>query len=229
MNHKDPVKTVYQVTSDAMKDGVNKGLSDLKEVYNGYIKAGVISAEVDPATFLDTSFQAGIRELTTEYIKEGIADPNRVGVMGWSHGGYISLLSVFREQHPFRAAAAIVPVTKVMADAKEPFDPKAYLPTVTGYYSDVKGNIYIAFAPSLVGDPPLEPQRQDAEHRRRGLLRGLYDFQKKDLAGQFDVGVALVSHSNPHSMQAHVEGLGMSEAGEFEVNGNLFAILAFRI
>jgi predicted GNAT superfamily acetyltransferase len=67
------------------------------------------------------------------------------------------------------------------------------------------------------------------QYRRRGLLRGLYDFQKKDLAGQFEIGVALVSHSNPHSMQAHVEGLGMIEAGEFEVNGNVFAILAFRI
>src|SRR6185436_18276895 len=32
------------------------------------------------------------------------------------------------------AKGAIVPVAKVMADAKEPFDPKAYLPTVTGYY-----------------------------------------------------------------------------------------------
>jgi hypothetical protein len=67
------------------------------------------------------------------------------------------------------------------------------------------------------------------QYRRRGLLRGLYGFQKKDLAGQFEVGVALVSHSNPHSMQAHVEGLGMTEAGEFEVNGNLFAILAFHL
>jgi sn-glycerol 3-phosphate transport system substrate-binding protein len=39
------------------------------------------------------------------------------------------------------AKGAIVPVTKVMADAKEPFEPKAYLPTVTGYYSDQKGNM----------------------------------------------------------------------------------------
>jgi dipeptidyl aminopeptidase/acylaminoacyl peptidase len=41
-------------------------------------------------------------------------DPDRVGIMGWSHGGYISLLSVFREEHPFRAAAAIVPVTNLI-------------------------------------------------------------------------------------------------------------------
>ncbi|MCC6210980.1 MAG: sn-glycerol-3-phosphate ABC transporter substrate-binding protein UgpB [Burkholderiales bacterium] len=39
------------------------------------------------------------------------------------------------------AKGAIVPVAKVMADAKEPFDPKAYLPTVVGYYSDMQGNI----------------------------------------------------------------------------------------
>ncbi|HEX6176548.1 MAG TPA: hypothetical protein VF089_21275, partial [Candidatus Binatia bacterium] len=65
-------------------------------------------------------------------------------------------------------------------------------------------------------------------YRRRGLLRGLFNFQKKDLAGQFEVGVALVSYSNGHSMQAHVEGLGMTVAGEFELNGK-FAILAFRI
>ena len=39
------------------------------------------------------------------------------------------------------AKGAIVPVAQVMADAKEPFDAKAYLPTVTGYYSDLKGNM----------------------------------------------------------------------------------------
>jgi sn-glycerol 3-phosphate transport system substrate-binding protein len=39
------------------------------------------------------------------------------------------------------AKGAIVPVAKLMADAKEPFDPKAYLPTVAGYYTDTKGNM----------------------------------------------------------------------------------------
>lgn len=67
------------------------------------------------------------------------------------------------------------------------------------------------------------------EYRRRGLLRGLYEFQKKHLTGRFEIGVALVSHSNPHSMQAHIAGLGMTEAGQFELDGKLFAILAFRV
>jgi sn-glycerol 3-phosphate transport system substrate-binding protein len=39
------------------------------------------------------------------------------------------------------AKGAVVPVAKIMADAKEPFNPKAYLPTVAGYYTDLKGNM----------------------------------------------------------------------------------------
>jgi hypothetical protein len=67
------------------------------------------------------------------------------------------------------------------------------------------------------------------EYRRRGLLRGLYEAQKRDLAGQFEIGVAFVSRNNPHSLSAHVAGLGMIEAGDFEVKGNIYATLAFRL
>jgi dipeptidyl aminopeptidase/acylaminoacyl peptidase len=41
-------------------------------------------------------------------------DQDRLGIMGWSHGGYITLFSVFRERTPFKAAAAIVPVTNLI-------------------------------------------------------------------------------------------------------------------
>ncbi len=41
-------------------------------------------------------------------------DPARIGMMGWSHGGYITLLSVFRDKHPIAAGAAIVPVTNLV-------------------------------------------------------------------------------------------------------------------
>jgi len=69
----------------------------------------------------------------------------------------------------------------------------------------------------------------DRAYRRQGLLRGLYEAQKKELAGQFEVGVALIARNNSHSMQAHVAGLGMTEVGEFEVNGDIFATVAFRV
>lgn len=69
----------------------------------------------------------------------------------------------------------------------------------------------------------------DRRYRRKGLLRGLYEAQKSDLAGQFEVGVALIARDNLHSMDAHVKGLGMTEVGEFEVNGKIFATVAFRL
>ena len=39
------------------------------------------------------------------------------------------------------AKGAIVPVAKVMKDANEPFEPKAYLPAVAGYYTNAKGEM----------------------------------------------------------------------------------------
>jgi dipeptidyl aminopeptidase/acylaminoacyl peptidase len=50
-----------------------------------------------------------------EYLKTlPQVDAARVGIMGWSHGGYITLLSVFRDRTPFKAAAAMVPVTNLV-------------------------------------------------------------------------------------------------------------------
>jgi dipeptidyl aminopeptidase/acylaminoacyl peptidase len=51
-----------------------------------------------------------------DYLVENLphVDPERVAIMGWSHGGYISLLSASRDDHPFRAAVGIVPVTNLI-------------------------------------------------------------------------------------------------------------------
>jgi dipeptidyl aminopeptidase/acylaminoacyl peptidase len=40
-------------------------------------------------------------------------DPARVGIIGWSHGGLITLLAIFRYPTTFHAAAALVPVTNL--------------------------------------------------------------------------------------------------------------------
>ncbi len=40
-------------------------------------------------------------------------DPSRVGIIGWSHGGMIALLSIARNPTLFKAAVAIVPVTNL--------------------------------------------------------------------------------------------------------------------
>ncbi|HEY2067690.1 MAG TPA: alpha/beta fold hydrolase [Gemmatimonadaceae bacterium] len=41
-------------------------------------------------------------------------DMNRLGIMGWSHGGFITSHTLFRDEHPFKAGAAIVPVTNLV-------------------------------------------------------------------------------------------------------------------
>jgi hypothetical protein len=69
----------------------------------------------------------------------------------------------------------------------------------------------------------------DRGFRRKGLLRGLYEAQKRDLDGRFEIGVALVARDNVHSYQAHVDGLGMIDTGTFEVDGKTFATVAFRL
>src|SRR5262249_30904001 len=40
-------------------------------------------------------------------------DQTRIGIIGWSHGGMITLLSIFRNPVLFRAAVAMVPVTNL--------------------------------------------------------------------------------------------------------------------
>jgi sn-glycerol 3-phosphate transport system substrate-binding protein len=54
-----------------------------------------------------------------------------------------TLLQVFEVGTATMMAArgAIYPVFELMKDANEPFDPKAYLPAVTGYYTDTNGNM----------------------------------------------------------------------------------------
>jgi dipeptidyl aminopeptidase/acylaminoacyl peptidase len=51
-----------------------------------------------------------------DYLRSAVpnVDPDRIAVMGWSHGGFIAAHAVFREEHPFRAAVAIVPVSNLI-------------------------------------------------------------------------------------------------------------------
>lgn len=50
-----------------------------------------------------------------DYLKTvNFVDIDRVGMMGWSHGGFITGLNIFRDEHPFRAGVAMVPVTNLI-------------------------------------------------------------------------------------------------------------------
>ena len=69
----------------------------------------------------------------------------------------------------------------------------------------------------------------DRAQRRRGGLRGLYERMLQEVAGRFEVGVALVAEENRHSVNAHVAGLGMTPVGGFECGGRSYLILAFSV
>jgi dienelactone hydrolase len=48
-------------------------------------------------------------------VKEGIADPNKLGIVGWSYGGYAALQSAVVDQSVFKAIVAIAAVTDLGA------------------------------------------------------------------------------------------------------------------
>jgi dipeptidyl aminopeptidase/acylaminoacyl peptidase len=71
-----------------------------KQLYDAIDYGG---AEIDDVV-------SAVRVLKASY---PAVDPGRIGIIGWSHGGLITLLSVFRRPTVFNASVAIVPVTNL--------------------------------------------------------------------------------------------------------------------
>ena len=94
---KEAVKKGYVVIAPEYRgaSGYGRDYYDAMD-YGGYEVNDILSA----ATYLTK--------------KMPVVDSKRVGVIGWSHGGYISLLSVMREKNNFACAAAFVPVTNLV-------------------------------------------------------------------------------------------------------------------
>ncbi len=93
---KEAVERGYVIIAPEYRGSTGYGEAFHKEIdYGGYEVDDVLGA--------------------AEYLKTlPHVDPDRLGIMGWSHGGYITLFNVFRDQHPYKAAAAIVPVTNLV-------------------------------------------------------------------------------------------------------------------
>jgi sn-glycerol 3-phosphate transport system substrate-binding protein len=65
------------------------------------------------------------------------------GIAAFRAGGAPHIMQVFEvgTATMMGAKGAIKPVHELMKEANEPFDPKAYLPAITGYYSTAKGEM----------------------------------------------------------------------------------------
>jgi sn-glycerol 3-phosphate transport system substrate-binding protein len=75
--------------------------------------------------------------------KGNYADTMNAGIAAFRAGNAPHIMQVFEVGTATMMAAtgAVKPVYKLMADAGEKFDPKAYLPAITGYYSTSKGEM----------------------------------------------------------------------------------------
>ncbi|MEA2841562.1 MAG: sn-glycerol 3-phosphate transport system substrate-binding protein [Methylobacteriaceae bacterium] len=75
--------------------------------------------------------------------KGGYPDTMNAGIAAFRAGSAPHILQVFEVGTATMMAAkgAVKPVYQLMKDAGEPFDPKAYLPAITGYYSTSKGEM----------------------------------------------------------------------------------------
>ena len=75
--------------------------------------------------------------------KGSYPDTMNAGIAAFRAGNAPHIIQVFEvgTATMMSATGAIKPVYQLMKDAGEPFDPKAYLPTITGYYSTSKGDM----------------------------------------------------------------------------------------
>jgi len=78
----------------------NRGSARRGLAFEGAVKYRMGSIEVDDQV-------DGVRWL----VAQGLADPKRVGVCGWSYGGYMSLMCLARAADTFHVAVAGAPVT----------------------------------------------------------------------------------------------------------------------
>lgn len=98
----------------------------------------------DKVNDLATKFNASQKDYKIVPVYKGSYPESMTAAIAAYRGGNAPhILQVFEVGTATMMAAkgAIVPITKLMKDADEPFDPKVYLPAVAGYYTDSKGNM----------------------------------------------------------------------------------------
>ncbi|MDZ7676138.1 MAG: DPP IV N-terminal domain-containing protein [Acidimicrobiales bacterium] len=78
----------------------NRGSADRGLAFEGALRHRMGTVEVDDQAALVATLVNG-----------GLTDPDRVGIYGWSYGGYMSALCLARRPDVFRAACAGAPVT----------------------------------------------------------------------------------------------------------------------
>lgn len=81
--------------------------------------------------------------VVTSVFKGSYPDTMNAGIAAFRSGNPPAILQVYEvgTATMMSAKGAIKPVYQLMKEQGEPFDPKAYIPTITGYYSTSKGEM----------------------------------------------------------------------------------------
>jgi len=109
--HEDIRGHLYEHYIPFIRDATAKGYVVIAPEYRGgigYGKAFYDAIDYGGAEVDDVA--SAVDVLNARY---RVVDPERIGVIGWSHGGLITLLAVFRNPTLFTAAVAMVPVTNL--------------------------------------------------------------------------------------------------------------------
>lgn len=109
--HEDIRGHLYEHHIPFIREAVARGYVVIAPEYRGSIGYGRVfydaidygGAEVDDVV-------TAVSVLKGQY---PAVDPANIGIVGWSHGGMIALLAVFRNPLTFKSAAALVPVTNL--------------------------------------------------------------------------------------------------------------------
>lgn len=80
--------------------------------YRGSTGRGVAFAKADHGDMMGKEFQ-DVLDGVAELVRRGLVDPERVGIIGGSYGGYMAAWAATRKTKHFAAAVSFVPVTDV--------------------------------------------------------------------------------------------------------------------
>jgi dipeptidyl aminopeptidase/acylaminoacyl peptidase len=109
--HEDIRGHLYEHYIPYIRDATAKGYVVIAPEYRGGIGYG--QALYDAIDYGGAEVDDVVTAVDVLRSRYADVDPSRVGIIGWSHGGLIALLSVFRNPTTFKAAAAMVPVTNL--------------------------------------------------------------------------------------------------------------------
>jgi len=117
------------------------GAQAATEVQFWYSNTGAIADQINVIVNKFNASQSDYKVVAV--FKGGYAESMTAAIAAYRSGKAPDIVQVFEVGTATMMAGgkAIKPVYEVMAQAGEKFDPKAYLPAVTSYYSDTKGRL----------------------------------------------------------------------------------------